>query len=764
MMYMDSMQCKAMLMSLLVWTGLVNDAFAKTGFKGFQLGPEHEVLSTEYSGAYSCGPETYIFTLDLNINDFGALEGVLTAESIGGGQDIKSLPLSSKVSGWYNGLSGRFDFDMENDSSGQSESSVEGVFQLDATGFIAVWSSPDKKICSPLIASRGTPIPREWRYIYKEASRVGLSRKPEMVSAVGSALLSKKDASQKKCSKDIIEWLKQPAGNGVKAGDFADINIIRNLFSDAHFTEYFRKPFFRVSAKDRQKLDLQLRDICPNDPEFKALVESSAALLRDAFSNSEKLSHADKAVSAIAYRKIREWLEELMKAIALMSSGGGKPEDIDTVIADVEPIVKLLWPKEESRFNAFMVSQKTIMILPGIGREKKIELARVTPEFSSLERLSLFPEGVRRRHKNLDNEEIEKIRKDIARKVNELAWGAAKKFANKARGIDGATKLALWQVDYSALSNILNKKTHKKIVKLFADRKAQITDEVLTRERVVFTQTIVPLTLGAGALEKAVILEGKLEGKYGLLEGEPGFLQFAKKRKERRLKDLNAALNFIEQSIGRQTTHAGLQRIRNKYLLKEDEDSVPGKKIIAAIDAQKAIISPFADLSAGEYLNAIYAGDFTALKKLDTGYTVRAERLGKNVPTSNGKLSLIVPVFAVYLLDYQHTHAACLDSSAHIFNSASNSRDLINKVFGEGFQAKPVENFTVNERFVNVFKKLGLSGQESADKAMLIEYIGHRKILNDAVTGVRAAMTRYACATDQMKTFEAYMLDYFNMQ
>jgi hypothetical protein len=183
----------------------------------------------------------------------------------------------------------------------------------------------------------------------------------------------------------------------------------------------------------------------------------------------------------------------------------------------------------------------------------------------------------------------------------------------------------------------------------------------------------------------------------------------------------------------------------------------------------------FTNLPAAGYFDALYNGDYQRLNNMDAAFLAPyrsqmkpiqgmspifdalARNAGFDVDTaaaldeSIGSISLIVPMLAVYLVNYQSAFSACVEDDAVRFRTTTASETVYRNGYGDyQYSIKhpdTVEYFTVNRRFARAFKEVGLTNPDSALGQTVDYMFGRNGRLNvrDITQGTRKLMDRWDC-------------------
>ncbi|MFH1215213.1 MAG: hypothetical protein V1706_01795 [Pseudomonadota bacterium] len=149
---------------------------------------------------------------------------------------------------------------------------------------------------------------------------------------------------------------------------------------------------------------------------------------------------------------------------------------------------------------------------------------------------------------------------------------------------------------------------------------------------------------------------------------------------------------------------------------------------------------------------------------------IKAENYKKAIENDMNNISLIVPMFAVYLVDYQDVFKQCLEPNARTFEKTSRTDTVYEN--GLGVEQYRIEGrthysyFKVNKRFVHVFEDVGLSNPDSSLGKMVDSMFSRnsRVDVSQIVNGTRKLMAdnKSSCSSEKILTLENNMLQYFN--
>ena len=219
-----------------------------------------------------------------------------------------------------------------------------------------------------------------------------------------------------------------------------------------------------------------------------------------------------------------------------------------------------------------------------------------------------------------------------------------------------------------------------------------------------------------------------------------------------------------------------------------DKQKPPSKTSLQPLNIE--YFGHFHDIEAGEYMQALYVGDFETLRALDRDYTQLARDFyGQSLAPLNtiidmftglnysGALqqqieasTLLVPIFGKYLVDYPFMYKECLDYNAHRFSVTTTSWTVYKNGWGTEVDRvrhpDRVEYFDVNRRFGYVFENIYESAESSNDLAVVMDNFLNSSSqvgLGDVFMGTRQTMNKFSCDSSVVRQLETNMLAYFDI-
>ncbi|SIS49141.1 Sel1 repeat-containing protein [Thalassolituus maritimus] len=384
-------------------------------------------------------------------------------------------------------------------------------------------------------------------------------------------------------------------------------------------------------------------------------------------------------------------------------------------------------------------------------------------------------------------------RKEISRLVSHKAPPKLKKEFAAAEGRQGLFYLVKWKYSYGFIIGFLGDNKISELDALAVRNIERVTSVMISDQRREYNQEVKSLGRSIEALKASVAFERnqkeELESSYTLAQ----FDEVKRERKAHR-KTLYSAFSSELLAMASNTKYVTeFDKVVSEYMYSGDGPTELEKKYSIA----RRVYTPFIGYPGGDYLNALYGGDWTSLKRYDreymepytTGYIGQSiKALGKVVDSLSAmggqkstagrdmfrsfrNSSLITPVLSSYLVNYDAKYSTCLRPDAVKFKKTVTSETVYRNGFGNrvGGYKNPdqISYFTVNKEFMDIFKKVGLAEAESGN-ARFIETIfnpnsSSMSNLSGVIQGIDNIMDDFKCSDPKIKRLEANMIEYFNI-
>lgn len=621
---------------------------------------------------------------------------------------------------------------------------------------------------------------------------------------LGSWLLRATQRSQ--CDRETLAWVNQyldrleALGPRPKAGDVRRATV--SMFSGKVFDRAFGKSLKDVSLDEARNLSsvISSSPACGMTGDRRSMAGSYLQWLTYPLLDNGSLSRFNVATELRSIRVFNVWSDGLNARVAAWETAD--PAQLDLGLLDGASAALVAFSAEVNdpdagarQADALVASLTTMRQRGGVLQASMAliaEAASVQPELDALQRLALSLQ-VGRGRPGVNDE----ARAAVAQRINALLPTAAEVWANRATGLEGWQQLASWGQTYAALLNLAGSEARADSHAAVDGRQRMVGEAIVQAWRQEYQAAVANLPWGEPALLASTALEARLQAQPAGLTGLPSASDFAAERAARRARDLDAALPALKVMVASAPNLSALNALRVRYLVPGDSHTSAVQALSLAISTRQAAVAPFANLPAGDYLNALYSGDHQRLRELDRqfvapykanmlpaiqhiapllnlmagvrggqgGYAAAAERAFDSA-------SMIAPMFAIYLIDYAGRLGQCLEPDAVSFKITTTSETVFRNGYGTYKYSvrhpDQVEHFKVNRRFARVFERVGTAKPDSMLVQMLDRSFGSqgRVTANDLVAGTRELMRRLdseGCGSPLMQRMEANMLAYFDV-
>lgn len=764
-----------------------------------QFGVKTAELKGQYSGIYHCGNTTTQFVLNIKDTLSTSLTGSVDRTNIqfnNRGGRAKSETTTTSVTGSYDEKSGTLEFRVDAPDRrnihrhNQSSAWLYGVILPDAKTFVLFDKSPMSWQCSNWIAKRGKKFPGQWEYLEEEANQyqtLGMFDRLELNRE------RSKDSRKSTCDKKLLAWLKQ-AEELPPQRRSRDVSHIRIMYSDKHFVPYFGKPFHKLEKVDREVYATRLSGSCSRDRDAMRLGNGIASQMAQSFQARSYIVDIDKAISAIAYNTIDKWMNLAGKHVEAMAENTDDPGRVKSLLSRMTPVLDKLFLQDKERFLADANTQYRKMIIPKLQRDLETELAAELSGMNAVENLASFEERSISRYPDVDRSALTALNQRVKAKVNQAIVPAAQLMADTARGIGGINNLDTWRASFTHSAAMVNKEEAARIEGIFKRRRQAIAAEILKGEQARYQREVAGRKADAHTLRAGVSFEGRFVSAYRPLVDLPEYVAFKAQRRKLRDQQLQDAFNDMSQLIDGQANGPAVRQIEAKYLMASDRQNPAGQQIFKKMEARLAVVAPFGEDKFAEYLNALYVYDYKTLRQMDKesiGPTVQAmkgimpqmkafgtlmkffsggvipgEKMMEVMDKKMEQASLIYPIMAFYILNYEKYHAACLEPTAE--KRTVQYRWTEYETNGYGYRREIASggsdtDYWVNPRFLHIFEVIYRSDGDNAIGKFADRFFkGENKIYQDQlIDGTRRLMQR-DCKGEVIKAMEPQMIRYFD--
>ncbi len=758
-------------------------------------------MSGKYSGVYYCNNQAISFVLDLKASVDGSLSGMIRRSPLlsGGGNPAANSVSESRINGHYDEASSTLNFrlltmnDQPHNVYYNRMATLEGVILPDASAFVMYDTHPAGRTCSAWIAQRGEGFPDEWDVVRKEAEP---NKRPGMFS--GYTLRRERTEDQKKntCDPKLLGWLKEAEkipGQQLQLQN----HYIRNLYRDRYFVPHFGKPFLRLDTEERMVYNIRLTGSCNRHLRVQQDISRDATYranaLIDSFASQSAIADADKTISLLGFDISDDWLRLGRAHFAYMADHQDNPDRGIAFLTSSEFMLKRMLPEERETFEQYANVKIRTMIIPELSRRLDKEFSGLNPTFASLNTLAGFEERSKKQYPQVDTVELKELVSRAGIRVNQSAFRAAEQYARSARNMEGIYALDGWRQRYPQLAAMLDSQNDDRIDSLFAQRRQQIVADILRKTRLAFQQDVIQAGMTTAALVASARYEADFGQQYAPLSGEAGFADFARERWATRDRLLAATAAQLEKLFHQARHERTLRQVREKYLLPDDRDLPAGRTLYAAYDKRLKQVAPFGEGKFETYLNALYTYDYDRLREIDRHSAAPvAAALNDMMPAMQGiggiveaisggmvparkmldieqkklkHMSLIYPIMAFYILNYEKYNAACVESNAkpmtvqYRWTEYENDGGIRRVVDSGGHDT----TYLVNRRFLPAFMVIYKNDADDIVAKFADRFFaGDNKIYRDELIDGTYRLMQNDCRKKTIRTIEPQMIRYFN--
>ena len=665
-----------------------------------RFGVDGARIKGTYSGIFHCARTTTQFIVNINEVRAGIIDGTVqrtTFQFDYRGNKRKGKTLDAWFKGKYDSGSSTLTMRIDKKHPKNTRLHVHGYAWLsgvilpDASGFVMFDAAPLNHQCSMWIARRGNSFPDEWEFLEDEANpkrSLGLFGQRSINSA------QRDKQRNQTCAPNLAAWIRQ--------AEFVDMrrrtrqfHTIRMMYSDKYFIPHFGKRFHEIDHKERRLLSIKLNGACLRDRSLAGLGGGTARHMINSFEQNSHVSDPDKAISNIGFNMLFAWLEQAKQHFDYMAKNQGEPRKVKTMLNSLKQVFPLIFPKDKEAFIAYANTRYKQMILPRLEKDLQTELAAKPSSLIELEKLASFEQRNSQRYKEVTRTELAPLTQQVKQYVDQNAIDAAKDFAAGRNGILGITQIDSWKGTFKNVNSIIDSGTRKQMDKVFISRRMVLAGLVLATEKQQFQKQVVQKRAGARAVKASTDYEKNFSRTYAPVLNLPGFVAFKQARQQARDKIMQDSLSSMTSLINSSKHERTLKELELAYFIDSDNQLPAGRKLNAVLEKQRARVAPFQTGSNFKhYLNALYSYDTETLSQLDyasakpiaesmkqldkpmsalgtimegiSGGAIPYRKMMKSAFAGIEEASLIYPVMAYYILNYESKNSACYDSTARM--------------------------------------------------------------------------------------------------
>lgn len=611
------------------------------------------------------------------------------------------------------------------------------------------------------------------------------------------------ERQNKPCDEETRKWLGRFVSSLPRQSDYrADLKPYVNamyadeLFEDAFDTSLKEMPLDEGEAYARQiQRPLQCGLSQQEANSYRAAISKLVLPLYNHAQHSRNEVLIDNQAAAL----YRAWLAGLHVSMQVeVATPAQEPGEaiakLDQLQAWVDMVQRMTLPANPDDLKSVFDSRRRYLYDQLVTERLDSQLISSAASMASLAALADFSRTHQQEFTFLQPERKAEIERAIDDQLNRLAPAAIERMAEESSGLAGYGQLTEWDTHYAGVARRLSDSVKQAGRQRVDERLAQLGREIVADYQAEYRRVVEGQPVGLASLAAGTAFEKRVIAQLQPLAQLSEYQAFSLERLARRLRDLNAARDELSRLIAEQPHLSVLNQIVNTYLLPDDRLNESGKQLLAAVATRKKAVAPFEGLSGADYLNALYSGDFASVNALDDAFIqpyrqgIFMDSMNQMTPLMDGiarlagfkintqkaleksldTASLIVPLFAVYLVDYQFRYKACLDKHPKQYTVTTRSKTVYQDGYGTHLYEVPnpdvVKNFTVNRRFVHVFEAVGLSNPDSALGQLVDNMFGSSGRINvsDVTSGTRQMMNKFKCNSPTIKQMETNMLSFFD--
>lgn len=421
----------------------------------------------------------------------------------------------------------------------------------------------------------------------------------------------------------------------------------------------------------------------------------------------------------------------------------------------------------------------------------ELEFSKSYEHSSSFSRLSRYQSF--RGYRWLNEKDKELADRKLIEFIRDRAVPVIKKEFSNAQD-ENLYEVVFWRKTRPFINSRLSDDDVITLDRLAEDNVNRITAVIVTKRRQEYQRRVLSQGQSLQALKASVAFEKEQLGElYNLSQ----FHQLNQERRQHRASLYSLLAADLTAMASRAKYVTEVNQLEGNYIFPGDAEQHQTKQIMARLDAVKEVFTPFKGLPGGEYLNALYGGDWKQLKKFDKAYMEpymkgylgqslalygglidsfsamagKKSTVGKDLYREVANSSLIIPILTTYLVNYDSVYKACLRADAVQFKKTVASEVVYKNGFGNrvGGYRNPdkISYFSVNKEFGDIFRKVGLNESNSGN-ARFIESLFNpdssaSNNLSGVIEGTGEVMSKFMCNDNKIKRLENHMIKYFSM-
>lgn len=722
------------------------------------LGSPFKLIQGQFTGMRACGMPGSMVQMTLNQDSHGKLSGTLTEE-------IFSNPYSME------GATPGFSFDADYSptwgffyikprparTGGNLYRPFTGIVDV-AGDTIILRSWNDGDVCTPLLLKRGSRLPSEWAHV------------ADLHTAKAARRSNWFGQSQPGCSEQTLRWLEQSRQwIGPQTRNPLTIANTANLFAEPYFSPVFGKPFLQLSGKQQQALVAELRVGCISNPAFRQLSNVFTGVTESVFQPSGTIN-VTTAIFNLGQTALRGWQQDILRLS--LERADQAPDELklkQDVVDVLQPLLAILWPAEANQF------------LHDLDLRMLLNAVRNSPfrnkELHDIEALAARLTEVR---SILTNTEQQQLSSEMSRMLDNYLPVVAAATLPKLSNARETVQLTAWQSRYPAMFSFVSEPTRQRLDQLFAKGHQDGMQGTLAKRTKLAEDIVASKDAADLRLRNLVKLHNETVDAFADSIAAELWQGFLTKQAGLRRTLLPQAQSAILGQLASVTSRGGVDRLLALYLIEQDSKWPESAAVVAAATERRTKLSPFAAYPFGEYLDAIYGADNLTIYRLDGEYfdrikaaqqqfhQQRKEQQGGGGPSfvdvvgsltilaDSQKQSLVAPIAADYVLNYETYFKACLGPDAMVVRRQITTIDY--KDYGDGVQHETARReqertAVVKPALLPLADQLSLlpSDVTSWLRAM---YLFKDTTLTDMRASLKQLMQQHRCDSSEVLQFE----------
>lgn len=751
-----------------------------------------------WQAVFHCSGLDYIVDAKLQLQG-DRLSAVMSGQAaqpkrdVSGGMPFRQQRFDVSYSGQMNQQTGSFNL---RPPARSPFPSLNGVYVPEVQQFVAQMVGRQWRNCSQMLIA--SP-----KVVKKLSQRFAVKNKRSRLSIFAYRGVFK---PKKVCSKKNVAWLNDYFSSlpAKPAYRFNATPYVEHMYRDASFKKIFGKSLYEYQDLPSQVLHGQLSraHTCEG---LSQQARQNARFLQPLVTpllNHVSLSRNMVTINLKAKATYVQWFNRNEEMLA--SLGASPAVEAEQAYARVASLTKVgnqyapfILP---SRINdSFVAShQKAQQQLSATIFNLRLDrhLAVANPTVNDLTQLAALPKQQAPFYNAMSTEDKSLALERINTQLQQQSKTRLLKFIEQQpRSLQGYQSVGAWRSRYAILAAQMPQSDVNTVTFEARQKQLLITTLLAQQSAATYQANVFSQGNNLTALAASVRFEKALEANLAPLLNEPQIVENRLQQARHRQQLLRANAPALAKLASRQELVTSLQSLREDYFWSKDPPSRESTFVFNAIKQRQQILAPF-DSREGRYLNALYGGDFKQLNNMDAVFVEPYRRMfsgetfgamgtildgiagmagfktnfmaGMQAELSSS--SLIVPIFAVYLVDYQYKYKRCIEPSAVRFKKTTTSETVYRDGWGNYQYSVPhpdrVEFFTVNQRFAHVFKEVGLNNADSPLAQFTDSFLGRgnkqRTNVRVLLRSTRQMMNSYPCDSELIKKMEARMLSYFD--